>query len=281
MSELDAVREAANNKRLAIFAGSGLSVLPPAFLPDWRSFNQAVLEAVKTAAAVALADDPDARAALDTLTLDRIPVEAFSDQIVDGFSGADYFSVLDVLDGVATNVNHRALAELAARGALRAIVTTNFDTLIERAFRERGVALQVFAKTQDFERPPPFEHCVLYKIHGTVGADTTFVDTVSQKMRGLGAAKRTHLHAVYDAFHLCRRVLGRRPRVRPGLSRFRRTPRSLRNQNGVDVGRSRRRKDAPRSDRATRARERRASGRIDSGDLREPRRPRRNGCERR
>lgn len=201
MSELDAVRGAANNKRLAIFAGSGLSVLPPAFLPDWRSFNQAVLDAVKTAAAVALADDPDARAALDALTLDRIPVEAFSDQIVDGFSGADYVSVLDVLDGVATNVNHRALAELAARGALRAIVTTNFDTLIERAFRERGVALQVFAQPQDFERPPAFEHSVLYKIHGTVGADTTFVDTVSQKMRGLGPAKRRHLHAVYDTFH--------------------------------------------------------------------------------
>ena len=42
---------------------------------------------------------------------------------------------------------------------------------------------------------------MLYKIHGTVGADTTFVDTVSQKMRGLGSAKRKHLHAVYDAFH--------------------------------------------------------------------------------
>ena len=171
------------------------------------------------------ADDPDARAALDSVTLDRIPVEAFSDQIVDGFSGADYFSVLDVLDGVATNANHRALAELAARGALRAIVTTNFDTLIERAFRERGVALQVFAQPQDFERPPAFDNCVLYKIHGTVGADTTFVDTVSQKMRGLGPAKRTHLHArLRRVPHSRRRVFGRRSRVRPGLSRFRRAP---------------------------------------------------------
>jgi tetratricopeptide (TPR) repeat protein len=201
MSELDAVRAAANDKCLAVFAGSGLSVLPPAFLPDWRSFNEAVLDAVKTAAAETLADDPDARAALDTLTLARIPVEAFSDQIVDGFSGADYFSVLDLLDGRASNANHQALAELAGRGSLRAIVTTNFDTLIERAFRERGVALQVFAQPRDFEQPPAFEHCVLYKIHGTVGAETTFVDTVSQKMRGLGPAKRTHLHAVYDTFH--------------------------------------------------------------------------------
>src|SRR5262249_12384347 len=149
-----------------VFAGSGISVLPPAFLPDWRSFNQAVIDAVKTAAAMPLADDPHARAALDTLTLDRIPVEAFSDQIVDGFSGADYFSVLDLLDGRASNANHQALAELAARGALRAIITTNFDTLIERAFRERGVALQVFAQPQDFEQPPAFDHCVLYKIHG-------------------------------------------------------------------------------------------------------------------
>jgi len=124
MSELDAVRAAANDKCLAVFAGSGLSVLPPAFLPDWRSFNEAVLDAVKTAAAETLADDPDARAALDTLTLARIPVEAFSDQIVDGFSGADYFSVLDLLDGRASNANHQALAELAGRGSLRAIVTT-------------------------------------------------------------------------------------------------------------------------------------------------------------
>ena len=201
MSDLDAVRAAANDKCLAVFAGSGLSVLAPAFLPDWHCFNEAVLGAVKTAAAVALGDDPDTRAALDKLRLDRIPVEAFSDQIVDGFSGADYFSVLDLLDGRASNANHQALAELAARGALRAIITTNFDTLIERAFRDRGVALQVFTQPRDFEKEPAFEHCLLYKIHGTIGADTTFVDTVSQKMRGLGPAKRTHLHAVYKAFH--------------------------------------------------------------------------------
>lgn len=41
---------------------------------------------------------------------------------------------------------HRAIARLCARGAIRLIVTTNFDHLIERALEEVGVTAQVVAE---------------------------------------------------------------------------------------------------------------------------------------
>jgi len=202
VAQQDVLLDACKARRLAVFAGSGISALPPAFLPNWRDFNEAVLHAVKNLARTFCKNDREVEAALDVLSLDLIPVQVFSDCLVDGFAGGDYFPVLDVLDGVASNANHHALAELAARGVLRAIVTTNFDTLIERAFTERQVGLRVYARAEDFETAPDFDHgCVLYKIHGSVGEHTTLVDTVSQKIRGLGPAKRRHLQAVYQDFH--------------------------------------------------------------------------------
>ncbi len=175
---------------------------PPSCLPSWWDFNRALLQEIKALAETILPKGLVAE--LDRLELNRIPVQSFSELIVDMFAGSSYFPILDVLDSSHSNANHRALAELAHMGILRAIVSTNFDTLIERAFREASVALRVRETAEDFSTAETGS-CQLLKIHGSVTSSSTIVDTVGQKLRGLGENVRA---AVSDVFQNHVLVLG-------------------------------------------------------------------------
>jgi len=67
---------------------------------------------------------------------------------------------------------HRLIAEMARRGIIRAIVTTNFDTCLEKALEEKGVELQILSNDKDVEDSEPLIHCKklrIYKPHGTLG----------------------------------------------------------------------------------------------------------------
>jgi hypothetical protein len=85
-----------------------------------------------------------------------------------------------VLDGTTINANHQALAELARLGRLRAIVTPNFDTLIERAFQESRVPLSTAVTGAEAEKG-----CTLIRLHGVATAAQSMIDTAGQKARGL------------------------------------------------------------------------------------------------
>jgi hypothetical protein len=63
---------------------------------------------------------------------------------------------------------HRAIAQFAARGFVRLIVTTNFDRLIETALHEAGVNPIVISTADGVEGAPPLAHspCTLLKLHG-------------------------------------------------------------------------------------------------------------------
>lgn len=67
---------------------------------------------------------------------------------------------------------HRAIAEMARRGILRAIVTTNFDHCLEKALIEKGLDVQIIANENVLEHSEPLIHCKkvrIYKPHGTLG----------------------------------------------------------------------------------------------------------------
>ena len=68
---------------------------------------------------------------------------------------------------VPTNA-HKAVAELAASGHLRVIVTTNFDQLIERALEDAGVTFDVVANDDSLAgaRPLGQATCHVIKLHG-------------------------------------------------------------------------------------------------------------------
>lgn len=63
---------------------------------------------------------------------------------------------------------HRAIAELVRDGAVKVIVTTNFDRLLERALEEVGVVPTVLASADAIEGAIPLAHtqCTILKVHG-------------------------------------------------------------------------------------------------------------------
>jgi len=67
---------------------------------------------------------------------------------------------------------HYLIAELARRGIIRAIITTNFDHYIEKALEEKGFKVQVISNDEDLTHCEPLIHCKdfrIYKPHGTLG----------------------------------------------------------------------------------------------------------------
>jgi hypothetical protein len=94
---------------------------------------------------------------------------------------------------------HEAIAELARRGVLRAIITSNFDDLLERALRTRGLDVQVVASEADFEHVSPLIHCTqfrVYKPHGTLGLGT--LRNTPADVAALPAPVATELQRVLD-----------------------------------------------------------------------------------
>ncbi len=71
-----------------------------------------------------------------------------------------------------TGEGHLLVAELARRGIIRAIVTTNFDHFLEKALEEKGLETQVISTEEDLQHTEPLIHCRavrIYKPHGTLG----------------------------------------------------------------------------------------------------------------
>lgn len=65
-------------------------------------------------------------------------------------------------------VAHRSIAQLVARDALRVIVTTNFDRLLENALRDEGVEPTVVSTVDGLAGAEPLAHtrCLILKVHG-------------------------------------------------------------------------------------------------------------------
>ncbi|MHA7275546.1 SIR2 family protein [Arthrobacter sp. Hz1] len=63
---------------------------------------------------------------------------------------------------------HRAIAKLVQRGAVRVIVTTNFDRLIEQALESVSVQFQVITNESEAAGRKPLVHapCTVVKLHG-------------------------------------------------------------------------------------------------------------------
>ena len=63
---------------------------------------------------------------------------------------------------------HHAIAQLAAQGFVKIIITTNFDSLTESALREAGVQPAVLSSPDDLNGALPLPHmqCCVFKVHG-------------------------------------------------------------------------------------------------------------------
>jgi hypothetical protein len=76
------------------------------------------------------------------------------------------------LNNYKTGESHKGIAELARRGIIRAIITTNFDHYIEKALEERDLEVQVISTDDDLKNAEPLIQCKsvrIYKPHGNLG----------------------------------------------------------------------------------------------------------------
>ncbi len=181
-----------------LLAGAGISLWHPASLPTWNEFNEVLLDEAKARAARELDAKSPVAPAGASISLQDIGSKAFSNMLVEMLSGEAYFDVLGGLDGDHPNDAHRAVARLARRGAIAAVVTTNFDTLFERAFSDEGVAFTGYSRPQDYWSNDPVGVPIL-KIHGSAHAEDGLIDTVGQKLRGLAPLVRARLSELFEA----------------------------------------------------------------------------------
>lgn len=126
---------------IVLFAGAGISVSPPASCPTWFRLIESV---IKCAAEAHPRIGRLSRCAVDRYgdASKAVKIEAIC-QILHANLGANFLDALNVLVGGFPNADHRAIAELAKRGSLAAVVTTNFDPYIELALHAEGVAFDV------------------------------------------------------------------------------------------------------------------------------------------
>ena len=76
---------------------------------------------------------------------------------------------------------HHAIAQLAAKGFVKVIITTNFDRLTESALREAGVEPAVLSSPDDLKGALPLPHiqCCVFKVHGDY-LDTRIRNTLDE-----------------------------------------------------------------------------------------------------
>ena len=97
---------------------------------------------------------------------------------------------------------HHAIAGLVASGAVRVVVTTNFDRLIEAALRDAGIEPTVIASDDAIAGATPLVHakCTVIKVHGDY-LDTRIKNTDAE-LADYSPAMNALLDQVFDNFGL-------------------------------------------------------------------------------
>lgn len=195
----DKILDFLKQRRLTFFIGAGISMIPPSCLPSWWQVNHIILDALADESCAVI---PEVKQLTDLIKErekdGKLPPEFVAEVITERIEES-YFEVLQGLEGDTPNPAHLWLATLAKAGLLTAIVTTNFDTLIERAFAMAGVALVVLVNPEEYAQmdgaggllKPP---CKLLKLHGTATSPASCVDTLAQRKRGLHPNINRALH---------------------------------------------------------------------------------------
>jgi tetratricopeptide (TPR) repeat protein len=178
---------------IVLMAGAGVSMGPPTCLPGWDDLNNQIVDALGYRIDSYL-DRPGWTAELrDALKFARTSGSIPSDyqaQILDELCGERYFHALRSLDVNVRNPAHSAIAVLAKNDLLRAIVTTNFDRLIEQALEAAQVPFRALYDTDGYREGTRAleagnsQELLVLKVHGCISAPGSLVDTLKQRLKG-------------------------------------------------------------------------------------------------
>ena len=199
----------ARRGEVIVMAGAGVSAVRPSALPGWKAVNAAIVQVLDRRLETAL-NRPgwltEIIPVIDTERgADRFPPD-YQAQLIEEMSGDRYFRALQAFDVDVINSCHDGIAALAAAGAVKAVVTTNFDRLIERALDRRGlpyvVAYDDPGYVQMRQRVTARERGSLpiIKIHGCVSDHRSMIDTLKQRKRGRSQHLQECLEALQSGY---------------------------------------------------------------------------------
>jgi len=182
---------------LIIFAGAGVSVDHPARVPGWFALNGMIVDALKLRVTKYLGKDPIWLDQVIQGLISRRDSQSFPPeyqaQIIEEQCGESYFRAFSAVDVAQRNNAHAAIAQIARAGYVRAVITTNFDRLIERALEAENIPYQSFFDLEGFQRLQKIiqsgsglHGIPIIKIHGSVESTPSIVDTLQQRLLGRG-----------------------------------------------------------------------------------------------
>ena len=179
------------NKACVVFCGAGVSLEPPAGLPDWHKLRDYTLEAVASRDNFLLSFLTDLNSVEIIATPGKrgLPPEVIASHIVGNCR--NYFECFRSLEDGQPNANHEYLAKMAKSGLLSYILTTNFDLFIERALKNEGLNFKVYRTEEEFgsfEKDGHYD-VYLFKLHGCLSIPATITATVEEEGKGLSLAK--------------------------------------------------------------------------------------------
>lgn len=154
---ISTICESLKHKETAIFCGAGISF--NSGLPLVNDLLKYILRLVGV-------NNNDA----EKLLKSNLPFEAFIQTLIDEASVDD---ILEIFSKGEPNTNHDLIAEILNSGYVKTVMTTNFDTLIERALTKiglnEGVNYQVFSTEEEFKNIDwKSETIKIIKIHGCI-----------------------------------------------------------------------------------------------------------------
>jgi len=189
------LRDLIQGQRIVVFAGAGISMGEPSSLPNWWDLNEWILAALYARVQAEFGIDQDfSKILLDYRNNSNSFPPDYQAQFMEECAGSRYFEALSALDIAVTNRCHTAIASLAHAGHLAAIVTTNFDCLIEAALTRANVLHQVVCAQAEFEQlyrelmVGSVTSLPVIKIHGSTKNVDSMVDTRKQRRRGRSRA---------------------------------------------------------------------------------------------
>ncbi|BBM86632.1 tetratricopeptide repeat protein [Candidatus Uabimicrobium amorphum] len=176
------------SQKAVVFAGAGISLEPPAGLPDWNKLRDYTLEAVSSRDAflqkyfdvlvsVPMIASPGKKGLTPEVVASKISENCYG-----------YFECFRALKDGQPNANHRYLAKMAKNGLLKYIITTNFDVFIEKALEQENIDYVTYRTQEEFASfPQNFRRDTIHiiKIHGCISEPRTITATVEQEAKGL------------------------------------------------------------------------------------------------
>jgi len=193
----------ARRGQVVVMAGAGVSAGKPSALPGWKPLNAFIVHALSQRIESSIDRigwlsqfGPLINAQRD---VERFPPD-YQAQLIEEMCGERYFRALQALDVDVINEGHDGIAALAAAGSLKAVVTTNFDRLIERALDKHGVRHVVayddagYVEMAKHLSAGDGRMLPIIKIHGCVSDHRSMIDTLKQRKRG----RSRHLQACLE-----------------------------------------------------------------------------------